>query len=169
MHPSSYQPAQDLTAYNNEPVFVVGCGTQPVTHAGQPHRIPAGYIAPGAALIIPLQAAYTMDINPGMNPHRVGSFWIADHTEDLPSDSFRLVYFENLPGNLFTDRGWALTAIKTAQRLLMPNGVVVIRAGMGTINPGSALDVAMQDTFGPLNAVVTQDTYGMYVDIQGKK
>jgi hypothetical protein len=169
MQPTAFQAPQDLIPYNNEQVLVVGCGSQPATHPGQPHRIPAGNIATGATVSIPLQVTYTMDINPAMHPHRVGSFWIEDHTEDLPSAAFRLIYFENLPGGLLADRGWCLTAMRAARRLLSQNGMLIIRSGLGVVNPGSALDVAMQDTFGAGNVILNQDQYGVYLDIRAQK
>lgn len=169
MQPTARTPAHDLIPYNHEDVFVVGCGSQPNTHAGQPHTARMNNVFMGARLAIALNLAYTMDINPAIVPSRVGSFWIEDHTEDLPPNTFRFMLFENLPGNLLQDRGWCLTAMRTAKRLLVPHGLLIISAGLGVVNPGSNLDFAMQDTFGIPNVASTQDQFGMSFDIRAVK
>jgi hypothetical protein len=135
--PTAFQAPDDLLPYTHQPIMVVGCGTQPATHPGQPHLVPQGNPVTHANVSIGLGAC-SMDVNATMTPHRVGSFWIADHTEDLPGGAVRLIYFENLPGNLFANRGWCLTAARTAHRLLdsVNTSMVLIRAGLGAICPG---------------------------------
>ncbi|NIL55685.1 hypothetical protein [Salinispora arenicola] len=83
-----------------------------------------------------------------MSPHRVGSFWIADHTEDLPGGKFRYVFFENLPRDLFEDRGWCLTAARAAHRLLDVGGEAIVRTGFTALAPGGLLHHAFRDVFG---------------------
>jgi hypothetical protein len=167
MQPTSYQPAVDLLPYGGELNLVVGCGTQPTTHAG-PHRIPLGNPHTHQDVFIPINDAYTMDIVPTIVPHRVGSFWIADHTEDLPSRTFQYIYFENLPGDLLNDRGWALTAARTAHRLLGNGGMLIIRAGMNAIAPGGELHLALQHVFGA-NVGHNLDQYQWAQDIRAWK
>jgi hypothetical protein len=169
MQPTAYQPAVDQIAYNGQQIMVVGCGTMPMTHPGQPHLVPQGNMNTGANIAIGLAAAYTMDISAAMTPHRVGSFWIADHTEDLPSNAFGVIYFENLPGNLFANRGWSLTAVRSAHRLLMAGGHVLIRSGLNTVDPGSELDGALQTVFGINNVRYNIDVYNVALDIRATK
>lgn len=164
--PKAFDPAQDLAPLGNEVILVVGCGRNPTTHLGQPHRIPLG---DQVYVDIQINGAYTIDIDRAKNPHRVGSFWIADHTEDLPGDRFQYVFFENLPEDLFGDRGLCLTAARAAHRLLAPGGVVIIRSGMSKMKPGSDLHQALRDIFGPLRVGHNVDRYNFVLDIRAMK
>lgn len=166
-------PAVDNLPYNNEPIIVVGCGTTHVVNVGgnqlPGHRIPLGNPNTHADIFIPAHLSYTIDVNHAQGPHRVGDFWVADHTEDLPGGRFSVIFFENLPGPLFANRGWCLTAVRAAHRLLQAGGRVVIRAGLGTINPGGHLDQALQDVFGPHQVTHNADGYGVIQDIRAVK
>lgn len=167
--PTAFQPPVDHIPYGGQQVIVVGCGSNPATHPGAPHRIPLGNLNNGQDVNIGLGLAYTMDINAAMLPHREGSFWIADHTEDLPGSRFRVIYFENLPGNLFSNRGWCLTAMRSAHRLLEPGGWVIVRTGAGMNAPGGLLHVAMQDVFTAVNTRVNADQWGVTQDLRAQK
>lgn len=145
MQPTAFQPAEDLHPYRGEPCFVVGCGTQPTMHPHEPHQVP---LSERINMDVSIDIAYTMDINRAMSPHRVGSFWIADHTEDLPGGKFRYVFFENLPRGLFGDRGWCLTAARAAHRLLDVGGEAIVRTGSTALAPGGLLHHAFRDVFG---------------------
>lgn len=167
--PTAFQAAQDLIAYNGETELIVGCGTIPGTHPGAPHRIPLGNPVTHADILIPIANAYTMDIDATMTPHRIGSFWIEDHTEDLPPGVFQRIFFENLPGPLFGNRGWCLAAARAAHRLLAVGGQVIIRSGMGTTQPNNHLDQALQDVFGPNAVGFNVDQHGVVQDIRATK
>lgn len=149
MQPLDDQPtaftAPDLRPYNGEPCFVVGCGTKPMMHPHEPHQVPLGN---NINMDISIDVAYTMDIEKDMAPHRIGSFWIADHTEDLPSGKFRYVFFENLPKGPFETRAWCLTVARTAHRLLEVGGEAIVRTGFEALKPGGLLHHAFRDVFG---------------------
>ena len=109
MQPTARQPATDLIPYTGQQVMVVGCGTTPLTHPGNPHLMPRP--------TVPTWASPGWHVHDGHqrrdDPHRLGSFWIADHTEDLPANRFTDIYFENLPAGLFANPGWCLTAAQS--------------------------------------------------------
>lgn len=127
-------------------VMVVGCGRNPSTHPGEAHCIPAGG-KNGTDVNIPLHIAYTIDISSDQNPHRIGSFWVEDHIEDLPANSLKLIYFENLPNmpgipgmDLF-EGGNAFGAVRTAHRLLQPGGGLIIRTAANKSEEGHLYSV----------------------------
>ena len=165
MPANSWTPATDIRGINGRLILVVGCGLHPTTHPGQPHCLPRMY--DGTDWQIPLNAAYTMDINNAMGPDRIGSFWVEDHVEDLPSNHFDSIFFENLPATLFQTGGWANIAARNAFRLLKSAAWVYIRTGAdksvnGPIYP--ALSGA-----GFVNVTPSYDVHNVIVDICGQK
>ena len=159
--PTAWTGFTDLTPYAGEQVIVVGCGQ---TH--NPHVIPNAHVVTHAARNIPGHLAFTIDINPGMNPHRVGDFWVADHTEDLPGDHFRLVYLENLPASVFANPGRCLVVARSAHRLLQVGGVLFVRTGMGLAAPGTPVHAALVHIFGAGNVTAGVDQWGMITDLR---
>ncbi len=164
MPANSFTPAFDNHAFNGQRCFVIGCGRQPTTHPGTPHHVPR---PGGGGYNISLLNAYTMDIENSMDPDRVGSFWVEDHVEDLPSDSFDLIYFENLPANLFETGGWANIAARNAFRLLSSGGWVIIRTGADRSINGPIYPALRGAHF--VNVAPRADQYNFIFDIVGQK
>lgn len=110
----------------NEKYFIVGCGT---THRHEVHK----YNQFGMPIVeyLATNHCYTIDVDKGAKPHRIGSFWTLDHTEDIPGNHFEWVVFENLPRVFFENPHWCVVGLKTAFRITMSGGWVVVRtAGM---------------------------------------
>jgi hypothetical protein len=165
MPANSWTPAFDIRPLTNQLVCVVGCGLHPTTHPGQPHCLPRG--GPGYDWDIPLAGTYTMDVSYSMSPDRVGSFWVADHVEDLPSNHFHAIYFENLPRNLFETGGWASIAARNAFRLLASQGWVYIRTGADKSIFGPIYPALTDAGFAPV--IPTYDATGWICDICAQK
>lgn len=164
---TAWSAALDNIGLNGEVIMVVGCGQNPHTHPGVPHRLQNGR-NDGTTIDFQLHQCYTMDITHAQNPSRVGSFWVEDHTEDLPPNQFNIIFLENLPdhihmGNLFAV-GRVNAAVRTAWRLLLPNGFFIVRSP--AIN-GITLPAACMNIFG--NSQLKQDQYGMATHLIARK
>jgi hypothetical protein len=143
--------------------LVVGCGTVPDTHPGEPHS----FVRNHGRAVIALDQAFTIDVNPAMKPHRVGSFWVEDHTEDLPVDHFALILFENLPKELFSSESWCRAAVRTAQRLLKPGGYLIVRTGADKTPTGHLYNVVNKLGFKQVQSV--KDQYSVVTHLQANK
>ena len=163
MHDNSWFPALDIRGLNGQLILVVGCGRRPTTHPGTPHCLPRT----DGDWLIPLTDAYTMDVNNSMDPDRIGSFWVEDHVEDLPSNHFHAIYFENLPKNLFEIGGWANIAARNAFRLLAGQGWVYIRTGADKSTTGPIYPALASAGFRNIHPSI--DNYGVIWDICAQK
>lgn len=163
---NSWTPAFDVRPLNaRQRILVVGCGRHPPIDHGPHHCLPReGGVDDWE---IDMDDAYTMDVDTRMSPDRIGSFWVADHVEDLPSGRFDAVFFENLPAPLFQTGGWAHIAAKNAFRLLAPHGWVYIRTGADKSVMGPIYPALTEAHF--INVSPTYLSNGALVDICAQK
>lgn len=148
----------------HEQYFIVGCGKD------HRHSVQKYIRGSSAEELMASNHCYTIDINPAAHPHRVGSFWTLDHTEDIPSNTFERVVFEHSPAIFFQNPGWCLVGLRTAFRLLQQNGWVVIStAGMqqGTV-AGDNIREAL-NKIGFINTTDVLDSHNFVTSIWAQK
>lgn len=153
INPTALTGYHELVPYAGQTILVVGCGR---THA---HSITNYDHVHHTNLPIAAANAYTIDISGAANPDRIADFWVEDHAEDLPGHSFNLIFLENLPAGVFANAGRCAGLARTAHRLLVPGGVLIVRTAHALIAAGSPIHAALVQVFGAANVIVALDQH----------